>query len=126
MKNSQKENIANEISSRFPAFDAKKHKGIYSGPFQSTAARIAGVSDAQISNMVNGKWDNISLSMWRNVAAKLLITSDWQTVETKNFKRLYNHLEAAQRESMSFMVSAKAGIGKSDGKNGEIDHLIPA
>ena len=114
MKNSQKENIANEIALRFPAYDAKKHKGVYSGPFQSTAAKIAGVSDAQISNIVNGKWDNISLAMWRNVAIKLLITSDWQTVETSTYTKLYKHLEAAQRESMAFMVSAKAGIGKSE------------
>ena len=50
-------------------------------PSQNKAAlSLAGTSSATVSSILQGKWENISDDMWRNLASQLGTTSgnDWQ------------------------------------------------
>lgn len=98
----QKKKIQKGLIAQFP-------KG-----FQNKAAKMAGVSSATISHMINSKWELIDDAMWRKVAVRLRIEMDWNVAETEPLNYLYRHLEAAQMTTQAFMVSAKAGAGKSE------------
>ena len=78
------------------------------------AAHVIGVNQAIVSNMLNGKWENISEAMWRRVAAQIgYKRKEWITVETSVYKRAMQVLQDAQEESACFAVVAEAGSGKS-------------
>ena len=50
-------------------------------PSQNKAAQsLVGTSSATVSSILQGKWENISDDMWRNLASQLVTTSgnDWQ------------------------------------------------
>ena len=81
---------------------------------QVKIANKAGVSNATISQMINGKWKSIADEMWRKVKIKLKIELDWVTAETKNLKLLMSFLKEAQKQGISFAVSDEAGVGKSE------------
>ena len=58
-------------------------------PSQNKAAQsLTGTSSATISSILQGKWENISDEMWRNLASQLGTSTgtDWQVVETKSFQ----------------------------------------
>ena len=82
---------------------------------QNKAARsMRGVSAATISQIVNGKWDLISDEMWRTVAAQIGYDArGWVVVETDGYRRMYDVLTDAQRNSLVFAVTGDAGCGKS-------------
>lgn len=73
----------------------------------------AGVSNATISQMVNGKWALIADEMWRKVQVTLRIDTSWKTAETQNYKLLMQLLNAAKKMHMSVALSHDAGFGKS-------------
>ncbi|MFK7113342.1 AAA family ATPase [Flavobacterium oreochromis] len=81
---------------------------------QVKVANKAGVSNATISQMINGKWKSIADEMWRKVKIKLKIELDWVTAETQNLKQLMSYLKEAQKQGISFAVSDDAGVGKSE------------
>lgn len=81
---------------------------------QNKAAKSLGVSSAIVSQMLNGKWETIADEMWRGVAAKLGYTAkQWNTVQTRDFKLIYELLEDAQEYSNVFACIGDAGSGKS-------------
>ncbi|MFK7048756.1 hypothetical protein FLACOL_01099 [Flavobacterium columnare] len=81
---------------------------------QVKIANKAGVSNATISQMINGKWKSIADEMWRKVKIKLKIELDWVTAPTENLKKLTDYLIEAQNQGISFAVSDEAGVGKSE------------
>lgn len=81
---------------------------------QNAYARSIGVSEAQISNLVGGKWDKISTDMWRKIADACGYRHEgWQVVETKNQKIILDVLADAQHYANTFAIIAPSGAGKS-------------
>jgi hypothetical protein len=74
------------------------------------------VSNATISNMINGKWELIKTEMWMQVASKLNVHfSGWQIAETTNFKMMWGVLNDAKEHSLFIPVAFIAGSGKTTG-----------
>ncbi|QEE51066.1 ATP-binding protein [Flavobacterium alkalisoli] len=72
------------------------------------------VSNATISNMINGNWNLIKPEMWMKVAGRLnVVFSGWQIAETTNFKTIWTVLNDAKEQSLFIPISEKAGAGKS-------------
>lgn len=80
---------------------------------QSEAARsLVGVSEATISQIINGKWTLISDEMWRKVDAQC-VQDDWQHVETTNFKKITKLLKDAHLHHQVCAITGEGGVGKS-------------
>lgn len=81
---------------------------------QNAYARSIGVSEAQLSNLMGGKWERISDDMWRKLAdASGYKHEGWQVVETQNYKLIMNVLADAQQFANTFAIIAPTGGGKS-------------
>jgi DNA transposition AAA+ family ATPase len=83
---------------------------------QSKLATRCDVSDATISNIRSGKWNNIRNEMWLKVsnAIGFRATSEgWVIAPTTNFKMIHQTLSDAQMSSMFMAISHKAGSGKT-------------
>lgn len=85
-------------------------------PSQNKAAQsLAGTSSATVSSILQGKWENISDDMWRNLASQLGTTSgnDWQVVETKAFQEMILVMKDAQAVKNVTWIVGEAGCGKT-------------
>jgi len=81
---------------------------------QNKLAVRAGISPANVSNIINGKWDKISDELWQKAQANLGINlSGWQTAQTSQFAKLTKLIEVAQERSISIAVTGDAGAGKT-------------
>lgn len=82
---------------------------------QNAASKsLKGVSSATISQVLNGNWDLIKDTMWRNIASQIGYTSNiWEPVETRDFKILSYILQDAQSNGLVFGITGEAGTGKS-------------
>lgn len=82
---------------------------------QNAAAKsMRGVSAATVSQILNGKWELIADEMWRTVATQTgYDPRQWVVVETDGYRRMYDVLTDAQRNSLVFAVTGDAGCGKS-------------
>ena len=99
----------NAISERLRAYVAKY-------PSQTKAAgSLKGVSVGTVSNILNGRFENISDEMFRNVASQLggMGTPGWQIVETGAYQEITEVLSDAQRWRSVRWVTGEAGCGKS-------------
>ena len=99
----------NAISERLRAYVAKY-------PSQTKAAgSLKGVSVGTVSNILNGRFENISDEMFRNVASQVggMGTSGWQIVETGAYQEITEVLSDAQRWRSVRWVTGEAGCGKS-------------
>ena len=68
-------------------------------PSQNKAAQsLTGTSSATVSSILQGKWENISDDMWRNLASQLgtMVGTNWQVVETKAFQEMTFVMKDAQ------------------------------
>jgi DNA transposition AAA+ family ATPase len=101
MTENQKKLIVNEI------------KRLVEKTSQKKLSTKAGVSNATISQMVNGKWALIADEMWRKVQVTLRIDTAWKTASTKNYNLIMDLLSASKRLHMSVGLSHDAGFGKS-------------
>lgn len=101
MTPNQKQKIVNELEKLVAKSSQKK------------VANKAGISNATISQMVNGKWDLIADEMWRKVSVTLRIEDSWNTAITANFKLITELVSAAKELHMSIGISFDAGHGKS-------------
>jgi DNA transposition AAA+ family ATPase len=89
--------------------DKMQNKGIS----QNEAARQIGVSAATISNVLNGKWENIT-GAWTKIAAWVgQNTTEWQTAETANFRLIQDLCNDAKSISQARAISFKPGTGKT-------------
>lgn len=99
----------NAISERLRAYVAKY-------PSQTKAAgSLKGVSVGTVSNILNGRFENISDEMFRNVASQVggMGTPGWQIVETGAYQEITEVLSDAQRWRSVRWVTGEAGCGKS-------------
>ncbi len=97
------------ISERLRAYVAKY-------PSQTKAAgSLKGVSVGTVSNILNGRFENISDEMFRNVASQVggMGTPGWQIVETGAYQEITEVLSDAQRWRSVRWVTGEAGCGKS-------------
>lgn len=77
-------------------------------------ALLEGVSEATVINMMTGKWEGISDSMWRNVAKQV----GWnerrsKLVETQDFSTLVLYFSIAREHGETFAIVGPAGSGKT-------------
>ena len=99
----------NAISERLRAYVAKY-------PSQTKAAgSLKGVSVGTVSNILNGRFENISDEMFRNVASQVggMGTPGWQIVETGAYQEITEVLSDAQRWRSVRWETGEAGCGKS-------------
>ena len=85
-------------------------------PSQNKAAQsLTGTSSATVSSILQGKWENISDDMWRNLASQLGTTAgtDWQVVETKAYQEMVFAMNDAQTVKNVTWVVGEAGCGKT-------------
>lgn len=85
-------------------------------PSQNKAAQsLTGTSSATVSSILQGKWENISDDMWRNLASQLGTTAatDWQVVETKAFQEMTLVMKDAQTVRNVMWIVGEAGCGKT-------------
>lgn len=74
----------------------------------------AGVSGGTISNIINGKYDNISEKLWSQIINNFGIRFDgWQVAETTNFRRMRDSINYARAMRWMIAVSHRAGSGKT-------------
>lgn len=100
----QKHGIVNRLNEYVARYESAK----------SASKSMKGVSDATISQMLNGNWDLISDKMWLNVASQVDYQErEWHCVETRDYKLLSHLLRDAQTYSNVFAVVGNAGSGKS-------------
>lgn len=103
MANIQKNEIVQTIQ------EEKKRLGSY-----MRVATKVGVSEATISQMINGNWDNIKDTMWQKVATQLgMNAKHWHIAETLSFKQITNYVKATKERSLFMAISCKAGSGKT-------------
>jgi hypothetical protein len=78
------------------------------------AASLKDISAATISNILNGKWDNIvGDKMWQRLEAQLVRHEGWQIFSTNAYRDMTLYLGYAQEHSCVMWIAAPAGIGKS-------------
>lgn len=85
-------------------------------PSQNKAAQsLTGTSSATVSSVLQGKWENISDEMWRNLASQLgtMAATDWQVVETKAFQEMTLVMQDAQAVKNVTWIVGEAGCGKT-------------
>lgn len=103
MTNIQKNEIVQTIQ------EEKKRLGSY-----MRVATKVGVSEATISQMINGNWDNIKDTMWQKVATQLgMNAKHWHIAKTLSFKQITNYVKATKERSLFMAISCKAGSGKT-------------
>ncbi|MEI7488344.1 MAG: ATP-binding protein [Chryseobacterium sp.] len=111
MTNQDKSIIAKEMFRL--AGDGKKRKDVTFKYSQVGLSNKLGISNAYVSNMIGGKWDNISDAMWRKVQAILRIDFDWNIAPTFNYIEITKLLEKSKKEKLTVGISYNAGAGKS-------------
>ena len=83
-------------------------------PSQNMAAvSLKGISAATVSNILSGKWKNISEDMWPRLESQLIKNEGWQIFSTAAYRDMTFFLADAQEQSSVMWVAAPAGIGKS-------------
>lgn len=88
---------------------------IYCRKFKSQAEAansLKGVSDSTLSQILNGKWENIAEKMWLNIGKQVGFQSDWINVETTNYTDIRDLLHDAKSQSRVHAIIGGAGWGK--------------
>ena len=102
-------------------------------PSQNKAAQsLTGTSSATVSSILQGKWENISDDMWRNLASQLGTTTgtNWQIVETKAYQEMVFAMNDAQTVKNVTWVVGEAGCGKTTtakfyaSEHGEVFYIL--
>lgn len=88
---------------------------------QAKAAAALKVSNATVSQMINGNWELIKDEMWRTVSNGIgMQGGNWATVATGGYKRMTSVLDDAQENSLVMAVIGDAGCGKTQA----IEHYV--
>ncbi len=86
-------------------------------PSQNKAAgSLKNTSAGTVSSILNGKYENISDEMFRNLAAQvgsIRTETGWQIVETSAYQEIHYALDDAQRWRNVTWVVGEAGCGKT-------------
>lgn len=104
------------ISNKLQEYCEKK------GSQNKAANSLKGVSNASISQILNGNWDLISDEMWQSIAAQIGWSQNtWVTVKTRDFKYITNFLKDAQAHANVFALIGEAGSGKTHASKKYVD-----
>lgn len=107
MTNNEKQLIADKLRA-YVAKYASQNKAV---------ASMKGTSAGTVSNILNGKWENISEDTWRKVSDQVKSVGDkdggWQIVETQAFHDITLALRDAQDYKNVTWVVGEAGSGKT-------------
>lgn len=107
LTNNDKQQISNRLRAYVAKF-ASQNKAV---------ASMKGTSAGTVSNILNGKWENISEDMWRKVSDQVGLVNgnekDWQVVETHAFHEITIALKDAQNFKNVTWVVGEAGCGKT-------------
>ena len=77
------------------------------------ASALIGISSANVSNIMNDKWESISDSIWKKVAVFAGLSSEWQPAKTANLVKIYGICNDAQVNHVALAFSFAPGSGKS-------------
>lgn len=102
METTQKQQIAEKVRNFIAKYDSA-----------NSASKALSVSSGTISQVLNGKWELISDEMWRKLENRTFTGKEWNGVETRNYKLLFNLLNDSQANSNVFAIIGDAGTGKS-------------
>ena len=82
---------------------------------QNAAARtMEGVSEATISQVVNGNWKSIKDEMWRKIASQVgYEKTPWQHADTRNHKLTTRLLIDTHRHHQVCAIVGDGGVGKT-------------
>lgn len=85
------------------------------GSQNAASKQLTKVSNATISNILAGKWDNIAESMWLSIQKQVSSTgNDWKIIpDTKRMIAVNKVYSDAQNNSEVFCIVAPEGSGKS-------------
>jgi DNA transposition AAA+ family ATPase len=103
MENSIKNTVVEALKQKMSATNLSANK----------ASTIIGFSGATLSNMLNGKWSNISEDLWRLAQAWTGYRIGWKLSVTSNVKRVHNICRDAQKNKKSIGIADEAGCGKT-------------
>lgn len=104
-------NEKQQIATKLKAYVAK-----YTSQNKAVAS-MKGTSAGTVSNILNGKWENISEDMWRKVSDQVKSVGGnddgWQIVETQAFHDITLALRDSQNYKNVTWVVGEAGSGKT-------------
>ena len=107
LTNKEKEQITGRLRAYVAKF-ASQNKAV---------ASKKGTSAGTVSNILNGKWENISEDMWRKVSDQVGTVGGndegWQIVETHAFHDITLAMRDAQNDKNVTWVVGEAGSGKT-------------
>lgn len=107
LTNKEKEQITGRLRAYVAKF-ASQNKAV---------ASMKGTSAGTVSNILNGKWENISEDMWRKVSDQVGTVGGndegWQIVETHAFHDITLAMRDAQNDKNVTWVVGEAGSGKT-------------
>lgn len=101
MTNEQKNQILDEIKKRLE------------NTSQNRLAKILGISQTNLSNILNMAWDKISDDYWRKIMAALGMNSEWQIFKSPSIKTIHNLCEDAQENHKFLGGYGSTGAGKT-------------
>lgn len=105
MENSEKQLITRKLAAYVKRFESQKR----------AANSLRGVSEATVSQIVNGNHEQVSEAMWRNIHKQIDYDYNaWVTVETRNFQAVRDLLHEAKADSMVFSIVGPSGSGKTE------------
>lgn len=95
--------------------DLAKYVDNMAGGSANKASKMLGVSNAYLSKMLGGKWENISDGAWWNVQKQVSnrIVMGWHLANTKPTVLLTQLLDDAKDKANTYGVIANAGSGKT-------------
>lgn len=109
-----KEAISNETKQAISNDLLTYVETVAAGSANKASKMLIGISNAYISQMLNGKWDAISDDAWRNVQKQVSNRTDaWVKVNTLPSKVLTQLFQDAKEHANTFGIIADAGSGKS-------------
>ncbi|PKO01521.1 MAG: hypothetical protein CVU43_12550 [Chloroflexi bacterium HGW-Chloroflexi-5] len=76
-------------------------------------APLIGISSANVSNILNDKWDIVGDQIWRKVMVYCGMASKWQPAKTANLAKIYALCQDAQSNHVALAFSFAPGSGKS-------------
>ena len=77
------------------------------------SAKLIGISSANVSNVLNEKWDVVGDAILRKVEMFCGLNTGWQAAKTANLTKIYALAQDAQYNKVALAFSFSPGAGKS-------------
>lgn len=82
---------------------------------RAAAANLKGISQATLTQVLQGNWELISDAMWRSIGKQVGVGSRdaWHLVETRSFKTIKTFVEDAKVYGNTHAIVGPSGCGKT-------------